>query len=103
MPSAFASSSASSRTDADPLDPLRGHAVVLDLAARWVYLGTLAGWDDLHFVLNDADAHDLRDTPTTREMYVLEAARHGVAANRRRVLVRREDVVGISLLGDVLK
>ena len=114
MPESFstATSSASSHSSSatvssggagDPLERLRGKAVVLDLAARWVYLGTLKGWDALHFVLTDADAHDLRDTSTTREMYVLEAARHGVAANRKRVLVRRDDVVGISRLGDVLK
>ena len=89
--------------DADaPLDALRGEPVVLDLAAQWVYLGTLTGWDPVHLVLENADAHDLRDTSTTREMYVLEAARHGVAPNRERVLVRRDAVVGVSRLGDVL-
>ena len=87
---------------AEPLDTFRGESVVLDLAAAWVYLGTLKDWDDVHLVLADADAHDLRDTSTTREMYVLEAARHGVAPNRKRVLVRRDAVVGVSRLGDVL-
>ena len=93
----------------DPADPaaaglgiLRGEVVVLDLAAPWVYLGTLKSWDPVHLVLADADAHDLRDTSTTREMYVLEAARHGVAPNRRRVLVRRDAVVALGRLADVL-
>ena len=90
-------------TDADaPLAALRGQPVVLDLAAPWVYLGTLKSWDAVHLTLVDADAHDLRDTSTTREMYVLEAARHGVAPNRKRVLVRRDAVVGLSRLADVL-
>ena len=90
-------------SDADaPLAALRGEPVVLDLAAAWVYLGTLDSWDAVHLVLTDADAHDLRDTSTTREMYVLEAARHGVAPNRKRALVRRDAVVGLSRLEDVL-
>ena len=84
------------------LEKLRGRTVVLDLAAPWVYLGTLADWDAVHLVLADADAHDLRDTPTTREIYVLEAARHGVSPNRKRALVRRDAVVGLSRLKDVL-
>lgn len=86
----------------EKLDRLRGEEVVLDLASPWVYLGTLKGWDGAHLVLADADAHDLRDTATTREMYVLEAARHGIAPNRKRTLVRRDAVVGISRLRDVL-
>ena len=86
----------------DVLEKLRGKVVVLDLAARWVYLGTLTGWDGVHLVLSGADAHDLRDTATTREMYVLEAARHGVAPNRKTALVRRDAVVGLSRLKDVL-
>ncbi len=90
-------------SDADaPLEALRGEPVVLDLAAPWVYLGTLRSWDAVHLILSDADAHDLRDTATTRELYVLEAARHGVAPNRKRALVRRDAIVGISRLRDVL-
>ena len=88
--------------DAEPLEKFKGEPVVLDLAAPWVYLGTLKSWDAVHLVLADADAHDLRDTATTREMYVLEAARHGVAPNRKRALVRRDAVVGVSRLRDVL-
>ncbi|WP_171184572.1 hypothetical protein [Alienimonas chondri] len=90
-------------TEADAsLEALRGEPVVLDLAAQWVYLGTLKSWDEVHLVLSDADAHDLRDTSTTRELYVLEAARYGVAPNRKQALVRRDAVVGISRLEDVL-
>ncbi|WP_145361033.1 hypothetical protein [Alienimonas californiensis] len=90
-------------SDADAvLEPFRGAEVVLDLAAQWVYLGTLKSWDAVHLVLADADAHDLRDTATTRELYVLEAARHGIAPNRKRALVRRDAIVGLSRLRDVL-
>ncbi len=81
---------------------LQGQTVVLDMASRYVYVGTLAGQDDRYFELTNADVHDLRDTNTTRELYVLEARRHGVHPNRNRVLVRREEVVSLSALNDVV-
>ena len=47
-------------------------------------------------------AHDLRDTATTREEYVVAARRHGVAPNRTKVFVRTGDVVSVSALSDVI-
>ena len=87
----------------DPIQELAGRAVVIDAASRYVYIGTLTGHDDRYLVLTDADVHDLRDTATTRDLYVVEARRHGTRSNRRRVLVRREEVVSISALDDVVE
>ncbi|MEX2287516.1 MAG: hypothetical protein WD648_10540 [Planctomycetaceae bacterium] len=84
-------------------DDLIGREVVLDAVGQYVYVGTLAGHDERYLILNDADVHDLRDTATTRELYVLEARRHGVRANRRRVHVRREEVISLSALDDVIE
>jgi hypothetical protein len=84
-------------------DDLTGREVVLDVVGQYVYLGTLSGHDERYLILNDADVHDLRDTATTRELYVLEARRHGVRANRRRVHVRREEVISLSALDDVIE
>lgn len=86
----------------DALERLTGRTVVLDVTSPYVYLGTLAGQDHRYLILEKADVHDLRDTNTTRELYVLEAHRHGVHHNRKRVLVRREEVVSISALDDVV-
>lgn len=80
----------------------QGRVVVLDIASQYVVLGTLAGHDERYFTLTKADVHDLRDTNTTRELYVLEARRHGVNPNRKQVLVRREEVVSLSALDDVI-
>jgi len=80
----------------------RGQVVVLDVASPYIYLGTLAGWDTLYFHLVDADVHDIRDTNTTRELYLVDARRLGINANRKLVLVRRDDVVSLSRLDDVL-
>ncbi|MBQ17014.1 MAG: hypothetical protein CMJ65_07815 [Planctomycetaceae bacterium] len=85
------------------LTQLRGRVVVIDVEAPYVYTGTLAELDTQHFVLENADVHDLRDTPTTRELYVLETRLHGVRANRQKVLVRRDQVLSISALDDVIE
>lgn len=85
----------------DLLATLTGQVVVLDVASPYVYLGELSGRDQHYFVLDNADVHDLRDTSTTREMYVVDAKRHGVQSNRTRVYVRVEEVVSLSLLDDV--
>jgi small nuclear ribonucleoprotein (snRNP)-like protein len=84
------------------LQQLVGRDVVVDVASQYVYLGRLTGGDASFLVLEDADVHDLRDTATTRDEYVLAARRHGVAPNRTRVSVRTGDVVSLSALDDVI-
>jgi hypothetical protein len=83
-------------------DVLIGHEVVLDLHAPFVCLGTLAGRDAEHYVLDQADMHDLRDTTTSREIYVLNARKFGIRINRARVYVRKSDVIALSALADVV-
>ena len=85
-----------------PLDELVGREVVLDVTGPYVYLGRLAGGDEKFLALDEADVHDLRDTATTREEYVVAARRHGLAPNRTRVYVRMADVVSLSALEDVI-
>ena len=85
------------------LESLVGQEVILDLASHYVIAGTFRGRDAHYFVVENADVHDLRDTATTRELYVLDAKRHGINCNRKHVFVRRDDVVGISLLSDVIE
>ncbi len=84
------------------LEELFGDLVVLDLSSPFVYLGRLVEAQGDYLVLAEADAHDLRDSATTREKYVLAARDHGVNANRRWVWVSRRDVIAISRLTDVV-
>ena len=84
------------------IEQLLGQVVVVDVKSPWVYIGTLRAWEREYLVLEQVDAHDLRDSPTTREKYVLDTRVHGVRANRRRVWLRAEEVVAVSLLEDVL-
>ncbi|QDV50627.1 hypothetical protein [Gimesia fumaroli] len=84
-------------------DELIGKTIVVDLSSRYVIAGTLIGQDQHYLVLEDADVHDLRDTTTTRELYVHEMGMHGVAANRKRILVSRTEVVSLSSLDDIIR
>lgn len=86
----------------DVINEFIGQLVVLDLISPYVYLGILTGEDSQYLILEDADAHDLRDSSTTRDQYIIEAVRHGININRSRVLVQKSQIVGISLLDDVI-
>ena len=88
---------------AGELDALVGRAVVVDVRGLFTYAGTLVGQDRHYLILEDADVHDLRDTTTNRELYVIELKRYGVRPNRQRVLVRLDEVVSISALDDVIE
>jgi len=85
------------------LEEFAGQVVVVDVVGPYVFLGTLAGSDHKYLILTDADAHDLRDTTTTRDLYTLDARRHGINPNRRRVLIDRTQIVSVALLADVVE
>jgi small nuclear ribonucleoprotein (snRNP)-like protein len=84
------------------LDEFLNQKVVVDLSSLFVCLGKLARYDDHFLELRNADLHDLRDTETTRELYVADSVATGVKRNRKRVLIRRSEVVAISLLEEVV-
>jgi hypothetical protein len=84
------------------LDKLLGQKVVIDLSSPFVCLGTLRRTDEVFLELQDADLHDLRDTETTRENYVIASLTTGVKRNRKKVLLRRSEVVAITRLKDVV-
>ncbi len=83
------------------LEDLIGDVVILDMDSHFVLVGTMAEGDHQYVVLEDADVHDLRDSSTTREIYVREIHLHGLTPNRKRVLVQREQIVSVSRLSDV--
>jgi len=76
--------------------------VVIDLVSPFVCLGKLVAYDDNWVELRNADLHDLRDTETTRELYIADSVATGIKRNRKRVLIRRTEVVAISKLEDVV-
>lgn len=84
------------------IEELVGHEVVLDAASMYVFLGRIDSFDHRYVVLVDADVHDLRDSTTTRERYVIEARMHGLRPNRKKVFVDLNQIVSISPLKDVI-
>lgn len=83
-------------------EDLIGVEVVIDVSSQYVFVGTLASADDRYLVLEHADVHDLRDTNSTRELYVLDSKRYGIRSNRERVLVKLTEIVSLSRLADVI-
>ncbi len=89
-------------TDLTPfLESLLGKLVVIDLKSTYVCLGTLVGCDSQFLELHDADLHDFRDSPASREVYVHDSVRLGIRRNRARVLIRRDDVVALTRFDDI--
>lgn len=84
------------------LDEFLDQKVVIDCRSEYVCLGTLKKFTDHFLELRNADLHDLRDTDTSRENYIAASVATGIKRNRKRVLVRRDEVVAISRLDDVV-
>jgi len=84
------------------LESMVNHKIVIDMRSTFVCMGTLLRFDDYFLELKNADFHDLRDTDTTRENYVAESVTTGIKRNRKRVLIRREEVVAISRLDEIV-
>lgn len=90
------------RTIPGLLQELMGREIVIDVSSMFVYAGILVDEDDRYLVIESADVHDLRDASTTRELYLLDTRRYGVRTNRKRVLIRRDEIVSISALDDII-
>ncbi len=84
------------------LEELIGQKIVVDLRSEYVCLGTLVRMDELFLEIKNADLHDLRDTDTSREVYVNESRETGINRNRKRLLLVRKDIVAIARLEDVV-
>lgn len=84
------------------LEEFVGKKIVVDCQSHFVCLGLLKAFDEHFLDLRNADLHDLRDTDSSRENYVASSVATGIKRNRKRVLVNRREVVGLSLLDDVV-
>lgn len=79
-----------------------GKVVVVDTDSRFVYLGTLTRIDSEFLVMKDVDAHDRRESPSTKEQYIMDTKKFGVKANRKEISVRKALVISLSKLDDVV-
>ena len=89
-------------TEPSSLNGFIGREVVFDTAGPISYLGTLEEIRPDGYWLVDADIRDRGEGHVTKEGYAVEAAEHGIRANRRRIFVFREVVISCSALEDVV-
>lgn len=87
----------------ESLEGYIGKEVVLDTGTPLVYIGRLEKADAHFFALADVDVHDMSEGRTTKEKYILESKKYGIKKNRRAALVRRDEVISLSLLDDVIE
>jgi hypothetical protein len=85
----------------EDLAVLLNQPVVLDTFGPILYLGTLVEVTHSGFWLAEVDVHDCRDGHANKELYVLDARRDGIRANRRRVFVLQSGVASVSRLDDI--
>jgi len=86
----------------DELRDLLGQQVVVDTRSSYIHLGTLHSFGECFVTLRDVDVHDINDSHSTKEVYIMNARRLGIQRNRASVKILRTDVVSVSLLSDVL-
>jgi small nuclear ribonucleoprotein (snRNP)-like protein len=77
--------------------------VVVDTNSDFLYIGKLEDVGDHFIILREADVHDRRESPSMNEKYIIEAKKFGVRCNRKRVHIRIEEVISMSLLDDVIE
>lgn len=79
-----------------------GKIVVLDTRSDFLYLGRLEAIGSHILTLMDVDVHNLSDSRTTRDLYILQSLEHGVRRNRKQADVFIREIVSISLLEDAV-
>jgi small nuclear ribonucleoprotein (snRNP)-like protein len=96
------SDDASTNSPAAELTAYLGKDVVLDTRGELLYIGRLEHVGEWFLTLVDADVHDLSESRTRKDVYLIEAARFGVKKNRHQVMVRTREVVSLSTLEQVI-
>jgi hypothetical protein len=86
----------------DILESVIGEVLAFDLNSPYLAIGTLVGFDHRYLILEQVDIHDMRDSKTSREKYLLESREFGVRPNRLKAYVNRQEIVSFSLLKDIV-
>jgi hypothetical protein len=91
------------KKDAKGILIYRDENVVVDTNSNFLYIGKLEDVGEHFVILRDADVHDCRQSPSMNERYIMETKKFGVRSNRKRIHIRIEEVVSVSLLDDVIE
>ena len=89
--------------NSEGLKDFAGKTVVIDTKTPLIYLGRLSAIRENSVLLEDVDVHDINDTPTTKEIYIMEARKYGVKKNRHSTQLTMDQIVSISKLEDVIE
>ena len=91
------------KKELDEIADMLGKDVVVDTITPLIYIGKLTEIGDYFITLEDVDVHDSNESPSTKEVYCIDAKKFGIKKNRRRVRVFKSIVASISLLEDVIE
>ena len=83
------------------LEDYLGQAVVVDTRSTYLFIGTLTQIHKDFITLDSVDVHDSVETRSTKDHYIMEAAKLGLRTNRGGAKVRLAEIISISLLKDV--
>ena len=92
------------QTDPGPrsaLEDYLGQPIVIDTRSPYIIIGTLRHIGHDYLTLESADVHDTTTSSTTKDQYIIQAARVGLCTNRAGAKVRIAEIISISLLKDV--
>ena len=92
----------SPESTAPDLKALIGEQVVVDTKGPFVYIGMLTRVSPGTVTLSEVDVHDLRESVSSIDRYLIESVKHGVRVNRHSVQVLAREVVSISRLRDIV-
>ena len=89
--------------DPHDLEEFLGQIVVVDTAAPYIYIGTLARVGEHFLTLEDVDVHHVEPGGASKEVYALTARKHGVNRNRLSTKIRVDIIASVSLLKDIIE
>jgi len=75
--------------------------IVLDTKTPFLYIGTLTEIHEGSLTLENAEVLDQSENTKSRDLYILEALKHGIKVNRNKVRIFTREVVSVSLLTEV--
>jgi small nuclear ribonucleoprotein (snRNP)-like protein len=86
----------------DAWKKVTGEKVVIDTNSPYIYLGKLTACNDWFITLENVDVHDQKEGSATKEQYINESAKTGIKINRKRVMIRKDQIISFSKLDDII-
>lgn len=89
-------------SELDELREYEGFDIIVDTKSALVFIGKLESATEWFLSLADVDVHDMTDSNTTKEIYIMESKKFGINRNRRVAKIRKAEIVSVSKLDDVV-